>query len=251
MTDWDRYLPQVMGAYNSNQHSSTGISSRIMLTRHEKSLPLTFFYQEYEGKKTSPQVNFRDVIRRQQQLKNNKKAAGAKAYSVGGYVWVFQNVIPPKGTKKLLKKWRGPFMITEVLHEGSFYILSFGRAAPFEPHNPSTEDWCIPEDMEEGDYLMMEPASEFNERGTREKNDGNEALKEGTSLPLDLDPNEIIEAIEETLPYAEEGWENPEHIEVSMSMEPDLNLQCKQDRVTGQELQRITAPMETISQWTG
>ena len=50
-------------------------------------------------------------------------------------------------------------------------------------------------------------------KGTREKNDGNEALKEGTSPPLDLDPNERNEADEETLPYAEEDWENPEQIE--------------------------------------
>ena len=41
------------------------------------------------------------------------------------------------------------------------YRLSTGRAAHYEnikPHNPSTEDWCIPADMEEGDYLMMDPA---------------------------------------------------------------------------------------------
>ena len=141
MTDWGRYLPQVMGAYNSTQHSTTGVSPHMMLTGHEKSLPLTFFYPEYEGKKTSPQVYVRDVIRRQQELNDlcrrntqqaqarqrkrfDKKAAGAKAYSVGDYVWVFQNVIPPKGTKKLLKKWRGPFMITEVHQEGRFYRLS-------------------------------------------------------------------------------------------------------------------------------
>ena len=68
MTDWDRYLPQVMGAYNSTQHSTTGVSPHMMLTGHEKSLPLTFFYPEYEGKKTSPQVYVRDVIRRQQEL---------------------------------------------------------------------------------------------------------------------------------------------------------------------------------------
>ena len=68
MTDWDRYLPQVMGAYNSPQHSTTGVSPHMMLTGHEKSLPLTFFYPEYEGKKTSPQVYVRDVIRRQQEL---------------------------------------------------------------------------------------------------------------------------------------------------------------------------------------
>ena len=65
ITDWDRCLPQVMGAYNSTQHSTKGISPQMMLTGHEKSLPLTFFYPEYEGKKTTPQVYVRDVIRRQ------------------------------------------------------------------------------------------------------------------------------------------------------------------------------------------
>ena len=54
MTDWDRYLPQVMGAYNSTQHSTTGVSPHMMLTGHEKSLPLTFFYPEYEGKENIP-----------------------------------------------------------------------------------------------------------------------------------------------------------------------------------------------------
>ena len=242
MTDWDRYLPQVMGAYNSTQHSTTGVSPHMMLTGHEKSLPLTFFYPEYEGKKTSPQVYVRDVIRRQQELNDlcrrntqqaqarqrkrfDKKAAGAKAYSVGDYVWVFQNVIPPKGTKKLLKKWRGSFMITEVHQEGRFYRLSTGRAAHYEnikPQIPSTEDWCIPADMEEGDYLMMDPACEVNEKGTREKNDGNEVVEEGTDTPLDLDPNEQMEADDETLPYAEEDWHDPKQIEVPKNLEPDL-----------------------------
>ena len=108
-------------------------------------------------------------------------------------------------------------MITKVHHYGCFYRLGTGGAAQFEnikPHNPSTEDWYIPGDMEEGNYLMMDPACELNEKDTREKYDGNEALEEGTSPPLDLDSNEIIEADEETLPYAENNWENPEQIEV-------------------------------------
>ena len=49
-----------------------------------------------------------------------------------------------KGTKKLLKKWRGPFQITEVHQGGRFYRLSTGRAAHYEnikPHNASSEDW--------------------------------------------------------------------------------------------------------------
>ena len=66
-------------------------------------------------------------------------------------------------------------MITKVHQGGHFYRLNTGRAAHFEdikPHNPSTEDGCIPEDMDEGDYLMMEPACEVNEKGTREKTMG-------------------------------------------------------------------------------
>ena len=95
MTDWDKYLPQVIAAYNSTQHSTTGVCPHMMLTGHEKSLPLTFFYPEYEGKKTSPKVYVRDVIKHQQELNNlcrqntqqaqarqrkrlDKKAAGAK-----------------------------------------------------------------------------------------------------------------------------------------------------------------------------
>ena len=116
-------------------------------------------------------------------------------------------------------------MITEVHQEGRFYRLSTGRAAHYEnikPHNPSKEDWCIHADMEEGDYLMMDPACEVNEKGTREKNDGNEVVEEGTDTPLDLDPNEQIEADDETLPYAEEDWQDPEQIEVPKNLEPDL-----------------------------
>ena len=61
-----------------------------------------------------------------------------------------------------------------------------------------------------------------NEKGTREKNDGNEVVEEGTDTPLDLDPNEEIEADDETSPYAEEDWQDPEQIEVPKNLEPDL-----------------------------
>ena len=125
-------------------------------------------------------------------------------------------------------------MITEVRQKGRLYRLSTGRATHYEnikPHNPSTEDWCIPADMEEGDYLMINPACEVNEKGTREKNDGNEVIEEGTSTPLDLDPNDVIEADDETLPYAEEDWQDPEQREVPKNLEPDLpfTIQTRQN----------------------
>ena len=132
-------------------------------------------------------------------------------------MWVFQEVVPPKGIKKLFKKRRGPFQITEVHQGGRFYRLSTGRAAHYEnikPHNASSEDWCIPADMQEGDYLIVDPACEVNERGTRDKNDGNEVV----------DDCERVEVDEETLTYTEEDWDCPEQTEIDKGIQPDFSL---------------------------
>ena len=64
-------------------------------------------------------------------------------------------------------------MITEEQRE--FYRVSIHRAAHFEnmkPHNPSTEDWCIAEDLAKGDYLMMDPACKVIEKCTKERTMG-------------------------------------------------------------------------------
>ena len=77
--------------------------------------------------------------------------------------------------------------------------------------------------MKEGDYLIVDPACEVNERGTRDKNDGNEVV-DNCDLPLDLESTERVEVDDETLPYAEEDWNCPEQTETDKGVQPDFSL---------------------------
>ena len=137
---------------------------------------------------------------------------------------MFQEKVPPEGTKKLLKKWGGPFQITEVHQGGRFYRLSTGRAAHYEnikPHLASSVDWFIPADMHEEDDLILDPDCEVNERGTRDKNEGNEVV-DGCDLRLDLELTEQMGVDDETLPYAEEDWDCPEQTEIDKGAQTDF-----------------------------
>ena len=53
MDDWDRHFLQLMGAYNSTQHSIMAITPHMMLTGHDKALLLTFFYPGVPRKENS------------------------------------------------------------------------------------------------------------------------------------------------------------------------------------------------------
>ena len=171
IVDWDRHLPQVMGAYNRTEHSTTGISPHLMLTGHKKALPLTFFYPEYEGRKqhrkstcgmiledSRTSMTYAGETRNRRKLDRNggliKGLPMQKPTHLAIMSGYFRKWFHQKELKKLLKKWRGPFQITEMHRGGRFYPLSTGRAAHYEnikPHNASSEDWRIPADMQEGD----------------------------------------------------------------------------------------------------
>ena len=100
--------------------------------------------------------------------------------------------------------------ITEVLQQGWSYRLGTGRAAHYEnlkPHVPSPEDWLVAQNMKGLEYLLVEPACEVNEKGTREKNDGNEDVI--------MNDNEKIEVDSDEGSFAEEDWNDPEQNELA------------------------------------
>ena len=64
--------------------------------------------------------------------------------------------------------------------------------------------------------LLVEPAYEVIEKGTKEKNDGNENMI--------MDDNKIIEADSDRGSFAEDDWNDPEQDEVQKWTEPDMPL---------------------------
>ena len=113
-------------------------------------------------------------------------------------------------------------MITEVHQQGRFHRLSSGRAMHYEnlkPHVPSPEDWCVPQNMEGLEYLLVEPAYEVNEKRTRDKNDSNEKMS--------MDDDEKIEVDSDKGSFAEEDWNDPEQNEVPKWTEPDLKKETR------------------------
>ena len=78
--------------------------------------------------------------------------------------------------------------------------------------------------MEGLEYLLVEPASEVNEKGTREMNDGNENVSMDYSEKMEVDSDEGS--------FAEEDWNDPEQNKVPKWTEPVLQ---KENRRSARE----------------
>ena len=82
---------------------------------------------------------------------------------------------------------------------------------------------------------MVDPACEVNEKGTRVKNDGNDVVEEGTSPPLDLDPNEVIEAVEKPYPTQKRTGKTPNKWRSPRIWNQIFRSRYRLDRKTGQD----------------
>ena len=126
MNDWDGNLDEVMGAYNSTRHASTGYSPHLLFTGQEKSIPLSFLYPKFGAEAFEDQSSYlRSVVQRlqethelvrrnmhQAQLRQKRQfdcGVRGKPFQVDELVWVFCRVIPKGGSAKLLRGWRGPY----------------------------------------------------------------------------------------------------------------------------------------------
>ena len=100
--------------------------------------------------------------------------------------------------------------------------------------------------MQEGHYLIVDPAFEVNERGTRDKNDRNEVV-DNCELPLDLELTERVEVDDETLPYPEEDWDCPEKHKLTEEYNVTFLSPWRHARARKERTRRSTTRMARIS----
>ena len=189
MLDWDEHVDGVLGAYNSTRHATTGFSPYMLQHGAEKSIPLSFIYPEFAAREFESKEEFvehllarqqeiHELVRRnthQAQIRQKQKFdrhLKAKAHAVGDAVWVFCHIIPKGGTHKLLRAWRGPHKVTDVLQDGRLYVLDTGQKVHFErlkKHVPAPWDWAThqPFGLDQNVAIVADPyVEESNEEIT-------------------------------------------------------------------------------------
>ena len=153
--DWDRWLPQVLLAYRSSVHESTGATPFALLYGREAHLPVdlcfpcptepsttSITYQEYTA---TLQTKLNDIFlqareklqlsQKSQADKYNSKAWG-KPFDIGDRVWLFNPRTPRGLSPKLTKHWTGPFTVEKQTSEVDYLIKEEkGRKTLIVHHN--------------------------------------------------------------------------------------------------------------------
>ena len=216
MRDWDQCIDEVMGAYNSTRHATTGFSPYMLTRGVEEAIPLTFLYLEFAARSfethevyvnhvLARQQEIHDLVRRnthQAQLRQKLKyhrAIQARAYQPGELVWVFCRYVPQKGSPKLMHAWRGPHKVVQVFQDGRVYVLDTGQKVHFErfkPHHSGPlELAAAPADSGEV-VVLMDPEPERSV----------DVVDDDKSLPSYKSEQLLSEASDVSLPSRKRHW---------------------------------------------
>ena len=198
-TQWDKYLQNIVSAYNITIHSTTGMAPFKIFYGRDPSTPLSLIYNSY----TEPEERDEDVhkyalalcknqaainetvLRNTGQVQRRNKAAFDKncrslyKLNVGDYVLAYAEKLPGIPASKHTARWRAPQRITEIIRNGRAYKLESGlmiAAERVKPYlQPVTNIFCDEKGIgfknaettnyEEIDFPLDEDSDENEEDG--------------------------------------------------------------------------------------
>ena len=143
---WDKYLPQVMMAYRSSNHSSTGYTPNMMMLGRNVVLPfeLVVGLPKQEIERSLPEFicNLRESLERVHKIAREtlKKSASyqkryydlharKRSFEKGDLVWLYNEIRKPGICKKFIPNWKGPYLVLRKYDDLS-YMIKKGKNIP-------------------------------------------------------------------------------------------------------------------------
>ena len=143
--EWDTYIPQLLMAYRSSVHASTGKTPNKMVYGKEIMLPLQAVIPTPKEETEQIEVNeFVESLKERLQTahetarKNLKKSniyqkrhydlkAKKRSLQAGQAVWVYEPTRKIGVCQKLTSKWKGPFIITKKLDDMNYVVKKYPK----------------------------------------------------------------------------------------------------------------------------
>jgi hypothetical protein len=136
LTDWDKYIAPTLFAYRTSNQSTTKMSPFFLVYGREAKLPLDSIQLEEEPDLTTHievQVNNLPIIRNEvqqrlqiaQQKQKDRHDQHLKkhiVFNIGDKVLYYDAPLDKQWSHKLQPKWKGPFLIHNVIGNGAYKI---------------------------------------------------------------------------------------------------------------------------------
>ncbi len=160
--DWDRRLPEVMQAYRSTIHSSTGFTPNFLVlgmeTRAPVDLMLAVGNDEPEGVGTSHDEFVNEILERKRRAfdmvrQHLGRAAerrkryydtmvNAKAFKKGCWVWYYYPRRYQGRSPKWARSYIGPYLVVEERSPWNVVIQKNSRSKKFVTHVDKLKEFC-------------------------------------------------------------------------------------------------------------
>lgn len=184
-TDWDKWLPLALMAYNATPHSATGYTPNYLVFGREIPKPSPFRtepdfakidQEDYIGGLSERlQEAYREAREESQRCwsanaKQYNKRAREANFSMGQWVYLHCPAVPAGQAKKFYRPWKGPFRIMKVpsplnaeieLDRGLRKVVHFNRLKPCKISGDDETTGGLPPTKEQESELVVDPPIDF------------------------------------------------------------------------------------------
>jgi hypothetical protein len=224
--DWDQHVAQVMAAYRSTKHQSTGYSPNFLVYGRENRAPIDLVLaveDEPEGVGTSPDVYVDELLQRQRNAyrlarqhlgraaERRKKEydlhVRSRQFDRGEWVYYYYPRRYKGRSPKWSKMYTGPFLITRVMPPCNYVIQRSARSKPIVTHADKLKE-CLGETPKS--WLSNE--QEVRETPALQQASEDDSSEASDEMETELDPPNPGESV------TEEGA--PEETEPEVNQQP-------------------------------